>query len=214
MAPSGGSSPTDLTGLVGWVADVVSTLGPIGVGLLVALENLFPPMPSEVILPFAGFVASQGKAGLVTMVTAATAGSVGGAIVLYELGRAVGRDRVEQFLLRLPLVEERDVHQAAAWFHRHGQLAVFTGRFLPFVRSAVSLPAGADRVPRGRFLLLTALGSALWNAVWIAAGYVVGRQWQQVGRYSDWLNWTLAAAVAVAVARFLWKRRDHLDPDP
>lgn len=195
---------------MGWVADVVAALGPVGVGLLVALENVFPPMPSEIILPFAGFVAGRGGAAVWVMVVAATAGSVAGAVLLYELGRRLGQARVERFLLRLPLVDGDDVGRATAWFHRHGEAAVFTGRFLPFVRSVVSLPAGAEPVPRGRFLLLTTLGSGLWNALWVQGGYLLGRQWRDLGRYSDALNWIVTAVAVGLVARFVWSRRDRL----
>lgn len=200
----------DLTGLVGWVADVIEALGPVGVGMLVALENVFPPVPSEVVLPFAGFIAGRGEVGVWSMVGASTAGAVVGAIVLYEVGRRVGQERTRRFLCRLPLVEEAEVDRATDWFHRHGQGAVLTGRFIPLVRSLVSLPAGAERMGRVRFAALTAVGAGIWNTLWVWAGYLLGRQWKQVGRYSDWLNYALIAAAALVVLRFVWHRRDRL----
>lgn len=199
-----------LTGLVGWVADVIAALGPVGVGLLVALENVFPPIPSEVVLPFAGFLSGRGGAPLWLMVVAATVGSVAGAVVLYEAGRLLGAGRSHRLLCRLPLVEAEEVDRAFAWFAAHGRAAVFTGRFLPFVRSVISLPAGTEGMSRGPFLLLTALGSGLWNTVWVAAGYVLGRQWHSVGRYSDVLNISLVGVLLALLARFVWRRRDRI----
>lgn len=204
------SGTQELTGLVGWVADVMTALGPVGAGLLVALENLFPPIPSEIVLPFAGFLAARGRMGVWVAIVATTAGSVAGAMVLYEVGRALGLDRARRLLLRLPLMDHGDVARAVAWFERHGVAAVLTGRFLPLVRSVVSLPAGAERMGRGRFVLYTALGSGTWNTAWVWAGYVVGDRWRSIGRYSDLLNAVLAATAAVLVARFVWARRDRL----
>ena len=200
----------DLTGLVGWIADVISALGPVGVGLMVALENIFPPVPSEIVLPFAGFVAARGGGSVWMMVLASTLGSVGGAVVLYEAGRRIGQERTRRLLCRLPLVEPDEVDRAVTWFHDHGSGAVFTGRFLPVVRSLVSLPAGADRMPRWRFLVLSILGTAMWNTAWVWAGYLLGQQWRTVAGYSDWLNYAFWAALVLLVGRFVWTRRDRL----
>jgi membrane protein DedA with SNARE-associated domain len=209
LAGAAGTSH-DLTGLVGWIADVIAMLGPLGVGLMVALENVFPPIPSEIVLPFAGFVAARGGAGAVVMTVAATLGSVGGAVVLYEAGRRLGRRRARALLCRVPLVEPEEVDRAVDWFGRNGRTAVFTGRFVPVVRSLVSLPAGADRMPRGRFLLLTTVGSAIWNAIWVGAGYALGSRWESLTRYSDLLNAAFWGFVVLALVRFVWRRRDRL----
>lgn len=192
------------------MADVVAALGSVGVGLLVALENLFPPVPSEIVLPFAGFVSARGGDPLWLMVVAATIGSVVGAVVLYEAGRVYGADRSRRLLCRLPLVEADEVDRAFTWFAAHGRTAVFTGRFVPFVRSVISLPAGSEGMSRGPFLLLTALGSAMWNTIWVFAGYFLGRQWHEAGEYSDMLNVALIAVTVVLVARFVWRRRDRI----
>ncbi|MBW3618781.1 MAG: DedA family protein [Actinobacteria bacterium] len=182
----------------------------MGVGLLVALENLFPPVPSEIVLPFAGFVSARGGAALWLMIVAATVGSVAGALLLYGIGRRLGEPRARRSLCRLPLVEADEVDRGIAWFRRHGQAAVLTGRFVPFVRSVVSLPAGASRMPLGRFVLLTALGSGIWNTLWIVGGYALGRQWRDVGRYSDLLNGGLAVVAVLLLLRFVWRRRDRI----
>lgn len=201
---------SEMSGMVAWIADVISALGWPGVSALVAIENVFPPIPSEIVLPFAGFVAGREGGSPWVMTLAATGGSVIGAVVLYELGRQVGQGRTRRLMCRLPLVEEDEVDGAIDWFHRHGTGSVFFGRFIPFVRSAVSLPAGAARMHRGWFLLLTAVGSLLWNTLWVWAGYLLGRQWHRAGQYSDWLNYGLVVVAIVVVGRYVWRRRERL----
>ena len=202
-----------LSGIAGWVADVIASLGPVGVALLTALENLIPPVPSEVVLPLAGYLASQDRLTLAGAVIAATVGSLIGAIVIYEGSAAVGNERMRAILERVPLMDADDVDQAESWFDRHGGAAVFLGRFVPGVRSLVSIPAGIRTMPRWRFWLYTTAGSALWNAGFVLAGYFLGSAWTSVGEYSDWINYVIIAAVAVLVARFVWSRR-HRIPTP
>lgn len=204
--PTAASADPQLTGLAGWVVDVVDALGPLGVGLLVALENLFPPIPSEVILPVAGYVASQGQMSLAWAIVGATVGAVVGAIALYGLGVWFGRARLRRWLDRLPLMEVEDLDRAEAWFERHGGQAVLIGRCVPIVRSLVSIPAGLERMPVPKFLLYTAIGSAVWNSALVVAGYALGSQWEDVGHYSDYINYAVYAVVAVLVVRFVWTR--------
>lgn len=205
-AAAPGSGTSELTGLAGWVVSVVETLGPVGVGLLVALENLFPPIPSEVVLPVAGYVASQGEMNLTGAIVGATAGAVAGAWALYGLGAWLGRERLRRWLARIPLMEVEDLDRAEAWFDRHGGAAVLIGRCVPVVRSLVSVPAGLERMPQTRFLLYTAVGSAVWNTLLIVAGYVLGAQWEDVGHYSDYINYAVYAAIAFVLVRFVWTR--------
>ncbi|HEY0217445.1 MAG TPA: DedA family protein [Cellulomonas sp.] len=196
----------ELTGLAGWVVSVVDALGPAGVGLLVALENLFPPIPSEVVLPVAGYVAGQGQMSLLWAIVGATVGAVVGALLLYLLGAWLGRERLRRWLERIPLMEVEDLDRAEAWFARHGGAAVLIGRCVPVVRSLVSIPAGLERMPVGRFLAYTAIGSAVWNSGLVIAGYVLGSQWEDVGHYSDYINYAVYLAIAVVVVRFVWTR--------
>lgn len=200
----------ELTGLVGWIIDVIDAFGPVGVAAMVAIENIFPPIPSEVVLPFAGFSLGREGSGLVGMILAATVGGVVGAIVLYEAGRAIGLRRTRALLARLPLVEVEEVDLAVAWFERHGSASVLLGRCVPLVRSLVSLPAGAACMPRGRFLALTTLGTVVWNTVWVSAGYLLGAQWERAAEYSDLLNLLLVLAVVAVVAHYVWTRRDRI----
>lgn len=137
-------------GVAGWATDLMDRLGAPGAGLAIALENLFPPLPSEVILPLAGFTAAQGDMNLAAAMACTTAGSVVGALVLYWVGVLVGRDRMRALVTRLPLVKLDDLDRTEAWFARHGAKAVFFGRMVPIFRSLISVPAGLERMRRAR----------------------------------------------------------------
>ncbi|MFI5842831.1 DedA family protein [Catenuloplanes sp. NPDC051500] len=196
----------NLTGLSGWVAGVIESLGELGVGLLVALENLIPPIPSEVVLALAGYLANQGSVNLVLVWIAATLGSLVGAIALYWVGRGLGEDRIKRWLDKVPLVEREDLEKADRWFERRGRWAVLFGRCIPVVRSLVSVPAGADHMPMPLFLAFTALGSGVWNAIFIGAGYALGSRWQDVERYNTWFDYAIWAVFAWIVGQFIVSR--------
>ncbi|MEU1757247.1 DedA family protein [Micromonospora matsumotoense] len=170
-------------GPVGYVTGLVERLGGPGAGLAVALENLFPPIPSEVILPLAGFAAAQGRISLVGAILWTTLGSVVGAWVLYGIGAALGRDRMRAVAARLPLVKLSDVDRTEAWFLKHGVKAVFFGRMIPIFRSLISIPAGVERMPILTFLLYTTLGSLIWNTTFVMAGFLLGDNWHVVEEY-------------------------------
>jgi len=205
----------DLGGLAGWVLDVIDAMGAVGVAVLVALENLFPPLPSEVVLPLAGFLAGQGKLSLTAVLVAATAGSVAGALLLYWAGAALGPGRMRRIAERVPLMDADDVDRAQGWFDRHGRSAVLVGRLVPGVRSLVSIPAGIARMPMLPFLGYTTLGSAAYNAVLVLLGHQLGSRWTSVERYSDPINYgvygLIAVGVLVAVARRARHRRNDRD---
>ena len=189
----------ELTGLAVVATDVMDALGEIGVGVLVLAENVFPPIPSEVVLPLAGYLASRGRMDLTLVVVAATVGSVLGALLLYEVGLRTGRDRIRRLVDRMPLLELEDMDKAESWFARHGQASVLIGRCIPVVRSLISLPAGLEGMPRWRFLVLTTIGSGVWNAVFVVSGYALGAQFDQIERYSGWLNTAVYVAILVLV---------------
>ncbi|MGD8193731.1 DedA family protein [Herbiconiux sp. P18] len=209
------AAPTDAAdsglGPIGdWVVGLMDTLGAPGAGLAVAVENLFPPIPSEVILPLAGFAASRGDLDLVAAILFTTLGSLVGALALYGLGAWLGRDRMRAIARRLPLVDVDDVDRTEAWFRRHGPKAVFFGRMLPLFRSFISIPAGIERMPLWQFALLTTAGSAIWNTAFILAGFWLGEQWHVVEDYAGVLQYAVIAAVVIAVAVFVLKRvRKH-----
>jgi membrane protein DedA with SNARE-associated domain len=200
------SEPTDLGGLTGWAAGVIERLGEPGVGLLVALETIIPPIPSEMVLALAGYLAGEGRVHAVLVVLAATAGSVLGALVLYGLGRLTGMERLRRWLDRLPLVDSEQLDKADRWFDRYGGHAVLFGRMVPVVRSLVSVPAGAERMPLPRFLTLTTIGSGVWNSLFVGLGYALGSQWEQVERYGRWFDFGILAIFAVLIATWVIRR--------
>jgi membrane protein DedA with SNARE-associated domain len=165
-----------------WVFAIVDRLGAAGVGLLILLENLVPPVPSEVILPLAGFRARAGALDVLVVWPAATAGSVAGALVLYGLGTWLGYDRLHALAGKpwFILTGQRDLERGRHLFDDHGGKMVLLGRCVPFVRSAVSIPAGVAGMPLSRFVLLTTIGSGVWNAIFLALGWFLGENWESV----------------------------------
>ena len=206
MALAQNVDPNQFTGLTGWVATVIDSFGAVGVALLVALESIVPPIPSEVVLAMAGYLDAEGRFNVVLIVLAATAGSLLGALVLYWLGAALGEERLKRWLDHIPLVDRDDLEKADRWFERHGRWAVLFGRVVPVVRSLVSVPAGANRMPLGEFILLTTLGSGVWNALIVGLGFALGTRWQQVDRYSHWFNYAIFAVFAVMIASWVVKK--------
>ncbi|SDY75131.1 DedA family protein [Herbiconiux ginsengi] len=207
----GGSDGDGGLGPVGdWVVGLMETFGAAGAGLAVFAENLFPPIPSEVILPLAGFTASQGDLDLVAAIAFTTLGSLLGAFTLYGLGAWLGRDRMRRLARHIPLVDVDDVDRTEAWFNRHGGKAIFFGRLVPIFRSFISIPAGIERMPLLTFGLLTTAGSLIWNTTLILAGYLLGEQWHVVEEYAGILQWVVIATVVGAVAWFVVSRiRKH-----
>ncbi|WP_327660940.1 MULTISPECIES: DedA family protein [unclassified Streptomyces] len=191
------------TGIAGWAAHLVDVLGGPGAGLAIALENLFPPLPSEVILPLTGFAAGQGAISLASALFWTTLGSVVGAAALYWIGRVIGRDRMYALWGRLPLVKVSDLEKTEAWFQRHGTKAVLLGRMVPIFRSLISIPAGVERMPLPVFLSLTAVGSLVWNSVLVLAGYWLGDQWDLVETYVGVISKVVLGAALVALVAYL-----------
>ncbi|NYE38252.1 membrane protein DedA with SNARE-associated domain [Nocardioides cavernae] len=193
-----------------WLVLVMRTIGSPGVGLATALETVFPPVPSELVLPLAGYTASQGHYSVVAAIVWATGGSLAGALVLYWLGAAWGLERLAALADRIPLMHAEDVRKAVDWFGRHGRAAVFFGRLVPGVRSLVSIPAGVDRMPLWTFCLYTTVGSLLWNSALVLAGFELGEQWHLVEAYvgpaSNVVYVLLAIVLVVVAARRLRHR--------
>jgi membrane protein DedA with SNARE-associated domain len=190
-----------------WVQDVIERLGAIGVALLVILENVFPPIPSEIVLPFAGFVAQRGDGSVVVMIVAATVGAVIGALILYYVAALIGPVRLGVFIAKFGKwfgVKPADLTRAEQWFDRHAVAAVLLGRCVPLIRSVVSVPAGFRRMPLVPFIAYTALGSAVWNTALIGAGAVLGNQWENVEPYVAILQWLVLAAIALFLTWFVY----------
>ncbi|MFE6732175.1 DedA family protein [Streptomyces californicus] len=209
------SEPT--SGIAGWATGLVETMGGPGAGLAIALENLFPPLPSEVILPLTGFAAGQGVISLFSALFWTTLGSVVGAVALYWIGALFGRERMYALWERLPLVKVSDLEKTERWFRKHGMKAIFFGRMIPIFRSLISVPAGVERMPLPTFVLFTALGSFIWNFILVMAGYLLGDQWDLVERYVGVLSRVVlvlvVAALVVAVVRRVRARRGERRKD-
>lgn len=184
----------------------METIGAPGAAIAIAAENLFPPIPSEVILPLAGFTAAQGGFSLAEALIWTTVGSVVGALALYTLGRLLGHDRMVWLADKMPLVRSSDIGKTVAWFDRHGSKAVLFGRMLPIFRSLISIPAGIERMPVWKFGLLTLIGSAVWNAIFVVLGFTLGRNWELIEPWADTLQWVVIGAVVLVVVWWVVKR--------
>lgn len=201
------SSATDnLNAVAQWAVGLMEALGEPGVAIAIALENLFPPLPSEVILPLAGFTASQGAMNLIGAIIWTTVGSVVGAIALYLIGAWLGRDRMHRLLVKVPLVSVEDANRTEAWFDKHGKKTVFFGRMIPIFRSLISIPAGVTRMPMLVFIPLTAAGSLIWNTLFILAGFYLGENWNVVEEYAGFVQNAVIAIVLIAIVVFVWRR--------
>jgi membrane protein DedA with SNARE-associated domain len=201
------------TGIVGFALRTIEALGEWGVGALTFLETVVPPIPSEVVLPAAGFVARQGQLSLPLLLLTSTVGAYAGALTLYGAAAGLGQDRAVSILTRLPLVERRDFERSADWFARHGRRSVFLGRLVPGVRALVSLPAGAVRMPLVWFSLFTIVGSAIWNALLIGLGWLLGARYELVDQYSTVLDWVVAGVAVLVVAWFVLRRVRQQPPE-
>ncbi len=191
---------------------VVERVGEVGVGALVALENLFPPIPSEVILPFAGFQAERGELNLMLAWVAATAGALVGALILYALGAWVGSERLHALAGQrwFVVLSQKDYERGERFFERHGGKIVLLGRCVPLVRSVVSVPAGVARMPLARFCLYTVAGSAVWNALFLGVGYQLGQNYDRVERWVAPVSYTVVAAFAVWIGWLTWRKVQRL----
>ena len=196
--------------LARWVTDVVYSTGYFGVAALIALQNLFPPIPSALILPLAGFLVGQGRFSFFAVLLAATMGSVISALVLYALGRWIGEEGLRRLVRRFgrfALVEEPELDKALGWFGRYGGIAVLIGRLVPGIGTLISVPAGLRHMPILRFVTYTALGTGLWNGTFIGLGWALGARWQLAQRYLHMFEYGVLAIAIGGLLWFLWRRR-------
>lgn len=184
-----------------WILEIMSSYGYLGLALLIMAENLFPPIPSEVILTFGGFMTTYTKMHIPGTVLSATVGSVGGALILYQAGCFLSPERLDAVLSgkigKMLHLKKENIQKATDWFDSQGNYTVFFCRFIPIVRSLISIPAGMAHMPLGRFLWMTVSGSFLWNLVLICAGAVAGSSWQKAVEYFG--SYTQAAKIVLGI---------------
>ena len=185
-----------------WMLETMNSFGYLGIFLLILAENIFPPIPSEVILTFSGFMTTYTKMHVPGVVLSSTAGSLVGAVVLYQIGNLLSQERLEHLVagpvgktLRL---KKEHIQQAVNWFDSKGNYTVFFCRFIPIVRSLISIPAGMAAMAAGRFLWMTALGSFFWNLALISLGAFAGSSWEKAAQYFG--NYTKAAKIVLLAA--------------
>lgn len=200
-----------------WVIQTILATGYLGIVMLMFLENVFPPIPSEVIMPLAGYLGGSGKLSMVGIIIAGTLGSVLGALPLYYAGRKYGEERLKRLADdhgRWLTVSRSDLERAKAWFDRHGVATVFFCRLVPGLRSLISIPAGLNRMNLAVFLFYTTLGAALWTALLAYLGYLLGTRFREVERYLDPVSWVVFGLIAVLYAyRVIQHRGVESDAD-
>lgn len=187
--------------MANWVMEIIHSTGHAGIVMLMFVENVFPPIPSELIMPLAGYMVTQGRLSFLGIVVAGTFGSVLGALPLYYLGKAIGEERLKKLADRHGrwlTVSRRDIERAKRWFDKHGGVAVFICRLIPGIRSLISIPAGINRMNLASFLLYTAMGASLWTALLAYAGYLLGRNFSDLAEYLDPVANVVLGAVLVA----------------
>lgn len=188
-----------------WLTHFVTEGGYVGIAALMFLENIFPPIPSELIMPLAGFSAARGELNIILVILSGSIGALCGAVPWYLLGRLFGKRRVKGLARRLGrwfVMSEDDVEKACTWFHRYGAAMVFFGRFIPAVRTLISVPAGITRLNFWTFLGFSALGTVLWTSFLALAGYVLETQYERV---AVWLDPGTKIVVAFFVILYLYR---------
>ncbi|WP_394189715.1 DedA family protein [Paenisporosarcina quisquiliarum] len=191
-----------------WITDIMSQYGYIGIFLLIMLENIFPPIPSEVILTFGGYMTTQSAMTPLGVILVSTAGSVAGAIILYWIGLQLDVKRLEKIVDRWGKVlrlTKADIHKADSWFDKYGIWTVLFCRLIPLIRSLISIPAGMSNMKFGLFLLFTTVGTLIWNTILVSVGAAVGDNWESiVGVMDVYSNIVYVLIVIVGLAVIWW----------
>ena len=196
--------------MANWIIRTIESTGYFGIVFLMFLENVFPPIPSEFIMPLAGFMASKEEQTLSGVVLAGTIGSVLGALALYYAGYFIGEQRLNRLIDkygRWLTISLEDLERAKGWFAKHGRLAVLVCRLVPGIRSLISIPAGIARMPLVSFLFYTAIGSGFWTALLAYGGYVLGDKFQQVEKYLNPVSYVVLLAIALIYVKRLLSTR-------
>ncbi|MBC1636328.1 DedA family protein [Listeria welshimeri] len=182
-----------------WITGIMADFGYIGIFLLIMVENLFPPIPSEIILTFGGFMTTVSSLNVMMVIIIATLGSVVGAILLYKVASYFGKERLTKIVLkygRILRLKESDIERAESFFLKYGSWAVFLCRMIPLIRSLISIPAGMTKMKMSRFLVLTTAGSLLWNTVLIGLGALLGESWNEIVVFMDSFSTIIYSIIA------------------
>ncbi|AEO39401.1 TPA: DedA family protein [Listeria monocytogenes] len=185
-----------------WITSIMADFGYIGIFVLIMVENLFPPIPSEIILTFGGFMTTVTSLNVVMVIIVATLGSVVGAILLYKVASYFGKERLTKIVLkygRILRLKEADIERAESFFLKYGSWAVFLCRMIPLIRSLISIPAGMTKMKMSRFLILTTAGSLLWNTVLIGLGAMLGESWSEIVVFMDSFSTIIYSIIAILV---------------
>lgn len=185
-----------------WITSIMADFGYIGIFVLIMVENLFPPIPSEIILTFGGFMTTVTSLNVVMVIIVATLGSVVGAILLYKVASYFGKERLTKIVLkygRILRLKESDIERAENFFLKYGSWAVFLCRMIPLIRSLISIPAGMTKMKMSKFLILTTAGSLLWNTVLIGLGAMLGESWSEIVVFMDSFSTVIYSIIAVIV---------------
>jgi membrane protein DedA with SNARE-associated domain len=201
--------------MIDWITGLMNTLGYAGIALLMFLENVFPPIPSEIVMPLAGFTSVKGGMSLVGVILAGAFGSLAGALSWYYAGRIYGHKRMREFADRYGrwiTISPEDIDRATDWFNRHGRSAVLIGRLVPGVRTLISVPAGISGMGLFPFLLYSTIGTVVWTALLAICGYILRDQWSSVESYLSPVSTVLIVILVLLFAfRFVrqWRGRRH-----
>ncbi|RFU61037.1 DedA family protein [Peribacillus glennii] len=189
-----------------WITDFMEQFGYLGIFLMIALENVFPPIPSEVILPFGGFMTTYSDLTVPGVIAAATAGSVVGAIVLYGIGLLLDVERLEKIVDRwghILRITKKDIHKADAWFDKYGYWTVLFCRMIPLIRSLISIPAGMSNMKFLLFLLFTTIGTLIWNIILVSVGAALGESWEDITHFMDIYSNIAYALIGIGIIVFV-----------
>ncbi|WP_151734290.1 DedA family protein ['Paenibacillus yunnanensis' Narsing Rao et al. 2020] len=197
-----------------WITDIMEQFGYLGIFLMLALENIFPPIPSEIILPFGGFMTTTSGLTIPGVLVASTLGSLLGAVILYWIGRLLDVERLERIVDRwggIIRIKKSDIRKADAWFDKYGYWTVLFCRMVPLVRSLISIPAGMSNMKFGVFMIFTTIGTLGWNTLLVLLGAALGENWEDIGgyidTYSNFVYALLAAGIVVLGILFFRKRQ-------
>ncbi|MTT31878.1 DedA family protein [Terrilactibacillus sp. BCM23-1] len=197
-----------------WLTSFIEAYGYLGIFLLIAFENVFPPIPSEVILTFSGFMTHQSNLSFIGVVISATAGSAIGATILYGIGRLIHIDRLERFLDRygyIVRVKKESLHRANGWFRKYGYWTILFCRIIPLIRSLISIPAGITKMNFNLFLLFTTIGTLIWNILLVSLGAAVGDNWEQIvgffDIYSNLMYGIIVFSLVILIILFYYKNK-------